>query len=89
MMRVLSDLRYGARLLAKTKLTTAAAVVSLALGIGGTTAIFSVVDAVLLRPLPYADPDRLVMAWSTSRFGSRGSQSPANFLDYRRDATTF
>jgi predicted permease len=86
--QVLSDFRFGLRLLAKSKLTTAAAIVSLALGIGGTTAIFSVVDAVLLRPLPYAQPDRLVMVWST-RQSELGQHSPADFLDYRRDARAF
>jgi putative ABC transport system permease protein len=85
MTQLLSDLRYGARLLMRSKLTTAAAIVSLALGIGGTTAMFSVVDAVLLRPLPYAAPDRLVMVRATSKFG-RGDLSPADFLDYRNDA---
>jgi putative ABC transport system permease protein len=83
--QLLNDLRYAVRLLANAKLATAAAIASLALGIGGTTAMFSVVDAALLRPLPYADPDRLVMVWATSKFGTRGALSPADFLDYRKD----
>jgi putative ABC transport system permease protein len=86
MHQLFTDVRYGIRLLFSTKLTTAAAIVSLALGIAGTTAMFSVVDSVLLRPLPYAGPDRLVMVWATSKFGTRGSLSPADFLDYRNDA---
>jgi putative ABC transport system permease protein len=66
MNHLFSDLRYGARLLVKSKLTSTAAILSLALGIGGTTAMFSVVDAVLLRPLPYSKPERLLMVWATS-----------------------
>jgi putative ABC transport system permease protein len=86
MNHLVGDLRYGVRLLLKTRLTSAAAMLSLALGIGGTTAMFSVVNGVLLRALPYTDPDRLVMVWSTSRFRERGALSPADFLDYRRDS---
>ena len=87
---LLSDLRFGVRLLLKSPLTTAAAVLSLALGIGGTTTMFSAVDAVLLRPLPFADPERLVLLSATSPMTRGGSQtrrggdlSPADFLDYR------
>jgi hypothetical protein len=88
MNHLFSDLRYGARLLVKSKLTSTAAILSLALGIGGTTAMFSVVDAVLLRPLPYSKPERLLMVWATSRFGA-GDLSPADVLDYRREARSF
>jgi predicted permease len=79
------DVRYGIRSLARTPAFTAAAVVALALGIGATTAIFSVVDAVLLRPLPYHDPDRLAVVLH----GGRNPVSPANFLDWQRQASTF
>ena len=85
-----SDLRFGARLLRKAPITSAAAILSLALGIGGTTTMFSAVDAVLLRPLPFASPERLVLISATSPMSRGGSQtrrggdlSPADFLDYR------
>src|SRR5829696_7427746 len=95
MAEFLSDLRLGARLLLKSPITSAAAILSLALGIGGTTTMFSAVDAVLLRPLPFAEPDRLVLVSATSsslrsesptRRG--GDMSPADYLDYR-NSTSF
>ena len=89
----LSDIRFGARLLLKAPVTSAAAILSLALGIGGTTTMFSAVDAVLLRPLPYAEPERLVMvsatAPSTSGAPTRqgGDLSPGDYVDYRSSAS--
>jgi len=82
------DLRLAARSLAKAPAFTATAVVTLALGIGPTTALFSVVDAVLLRPLPFRDPDRLVAVWETDRSDGdrRWRVAPANFLDWRSRA---
>jgi len=63
MLSLASDLKLGVRLLMKTPGFTLIALLALALGMGATTAIFSVVDAVLLRPLPYRDPERLLVVW--------------------------
>jgi hypothetical protein len=57
------DLRYGARILTRNPVFTAVAVISLALGIGANTAVFSVINAVLLKSLPFKDPESLVLVW--------------------------
>src|ERR1700687_6043033 len=77
------DIRYGVRLLVHKPGVTVLAVIALALGIGASTAIFSVVNTVLLRPLPYANGNRLVMIWEQNRPRARDRNviSPANFLD--------
>ena len=78
------DLRYGARSLARTPAFTAVAILTLALGIGANAAIFSVTRAVLLAPLPYADPGRTVAVWSRWTGWDKTWVSEAELLDYRR-----
>ena len=87
---LLQDVRYAVRSLARAPGFTLVALVTLALGIGGTTAIFSVVDGILLRPLPYPNPNEIV---SLSRVSDSArndnSFSAADYLDYKRDARSF
>jgi putative ABC transport system permease protein len=83
------DVRHGIRVLRRAPGFTAAALVTLALGIGGTSAIFSVVRTVMWTPLPYREPDRVVTVWETNRGGtSRNVIAPANFVAWRERART-
>jgi putative ABC transport system permease protein len=88
---LLQDLKYGIRMLVKNPGFTAIAVIALALGIGATTAIFSVVNAVLLKPLPFVEPGRLLMVYETNlqRGFNRGTMSYPNFADVRDQNQVF
>ena len=86
---MISDFKYALRTLAKTPGFTIIAVVTLALGIGGNTAIFSIVNAVLLNPLPFPHPEQLVALHESKPNFDRGSISYPNFLDWQKDNRTF
>ena len=86
---LLQDLRFGVRALRKTPTVTAVAVVVLALGIGANTAMFSIVNGVLLRPLPYAEPDRLMQLFTSMPQFREASVSYPNFLDWRQRSRSF
>jgi predicted permease len=88
MLTIWQDLRYAFRMLAKNPGFTAIAVVTLALGIGANTALFSVVNGVLLNPLPFHEPDRLVAVYSKTTEGQDSISYP-NFLDWEHDNRSF
>src|SRR5688572_1413978 len=84
------DLRYALRQLARSPGFTAVAVLTLALGIGANTAIFSAIDAIVFRPLPFGDAERIVTVWQQNRDSDdRALAAPANFLDWRERSTSF
>jgi putative ABC transport system permease protein len=88
---LVADLRYAFRQLRRSPTFTLAAVACLALGIGANTAIFTVINAVLVRPLPYPEPERLVMLFEARKgdAASRNVVSPADFLDWRAQSRSF
>jgi putative ABC transport system permease protein len=90
-MSLLTNLRYTLRQIMKNPGFFIVAVAALALGIGANTAIFSAVEAVLLKPLPYAQPDRLVMVWEDSSFIGfpDNTPAPANYMDWKAQNTVF
>ena len=88
---LIADVRHGLRLVVRAPSLSVAAIITLALGIGANTAIFSAVDAVLLKPLPFADPDRLVMLWESNveRGWVNETAAPANVLDWQERVASF
>ena len=84
----LQDIRFGLRMLRRAPGVTSVAVLTLALGIGASAAIFSIVYGTLLAPMPYPHPDELVMIWSQLN-GARNLIAPADYLDWKRDSSTF
>src|SRR5829696_4139598 len=85
----MTDLRLALRLCFRHPLLSVAAIASLALGIGANTAIFTVLNGSILKPLAYEDPDRLMVVWETRSDTPKRSVAPANFLDWRRETTAF
>jgi predicted permease len=86
---LLQDVRYAARKLLRTPGFTFIAVLTLALGIGATTAMWAIVDGIMIRPLPYPDPGRVVRVASLSRDKKPNAMSVPDFMDYRAQTTSF
>src|SRR5262245_24614043 len=84
-----ADIRYAVRSLWKARGFSALAVLVLAVGIGATSAIFSLIDGTLIRPLPFADPDRLLMLWEHPPGYARNRVSPLNFQDWAEQNHAF
>ena len=88
---LIKDIRYGVRGLLKRPGFTVIALITLALGIGANTAIFSVVNAVLLRPLQFRNPEQLVVVWEEASFAGfpTNTPAPANFVDWKNQNQSF
>ncbi len=89
MSNIFRDIHFGLRLLARNPGFTAVAVLTLGLGIGANTAIFSVVYGTLIEPLPYHDPEQLVMVWAKPRPDGRNSAAAGDFVEWRKQSTVF
>ena len=87
----MQDLKYGLRMIWKNPVFSAVAILTLALGIGANTAIYTVVEAVLLEPLPFDDPDELTLLWTKNEElnQDKGGVSPMDFDDWRNMNATF
>ena len=85
----MNDLKFAFRQLLKSPGFTAVAVLTLALGIGGSTAVFSIINAVILRPLPYPDPERLVMVWTESSGARKERSAYGNYVDWKNQCSAF
>src|SRR6266852_8369032 len=88
MASLLQDLRFGVRMLFRSWTFTATAIIALALGIGATSAIFSVVYGVLLKPLPYREPEQLIRVFESSAGQPKFPMSAGDFQDYRAQNST-
>src|SRR3990172_8142727 len=89
---IFQDVRLGLRTLSKTPIVSVLAVLSVGIAIAGNTTVFSMVDAILLRPLPFRDPDRLVMLWEANPSNpiiGFNRNSADNFLDFREGTEAF
>ncbi|HZM90270.1 MAG TPA: ABC transporter permease [Blastocatellia bacterium] len=91
MEQIVRDARFALRTMARKPAFTALAVMIIALGVGANTAVFSLVRAVMLRPLPFADPDRLVMVWEDASFANfpKNTPAPANYVDWKERNEVF
>src|SRR5438105_4475228 len=86
---IIKDVRFGIRILVKNPVFTVIAILTLGLGIGANTAIFSVVNGVLLKPLSYPHPERLMRVFQSSKNFPKFPMSPGGFIDYREKNTVF
>src|SRR5262245_17523481 len=88
---LIKDIRYAVRGLLKNRAFSTVAVLTLALGIGANAAIFSVVNAVLLKPLKFRDPERLVIVWEEATFAGfpKNTPAPGNYIDWKAQNQSF